>query len=473
MRVESRPRPRRAPAPPTPHDAIRELQRSAGNRAVGAMLQRALWTWTNGSWRLTHSHPSQKLDPPPFPGTTEGERYDTELGRAPDDWVVVDRNPQHQNCTDFAFDGDPDLALVADLGQLLQTAAGKGYALTNSPGDAAVVLYGASGHYSHAIKRIGSTWFEVQSLGGAMRRYTRGPTPPATHEGDTVVAMLRKGALPLTGGGGQMLSQASLQREVRPSYHVKGFEHFNAQIAYSRFLTVLNMLSPAAQEALQFFYTNESGHTLEFRFLELIEEDKELRGLTLPMASGTQLDANMQLAGSAVYVFVVKLAVKLMSNEETVDLDKIVRTMQHEVEFHVVPRYRRMQKGDHPYANRDDHANPDNVIRSWGTYLRMTQARRERNPAVGAMYFEDALQDLENNLSLMTNEDIKHEAAQLEPLLRHTEALARAVFDGRGGSRTMLTHVIKISTRLKDAAGIAPQLDWKALFEKIAVPAWF
>jgi hypothetical protein len=176
-----------------PHRAsLAALQRSAGNRAVAGMLQRALLSWTGSEWRVAHKGPLELVTLPTFPGDFVGQTYDTETEKLSSGWVKANIITQAQNCTDFAFNGDPDLALEPDLQRLLQAAQLKGYQRTTSGPDATVVLYGRNGNYSHAIKRLNGNWYEMTSLGGELRRYTGPENPPARHEGDEIVAMLKR-----------------------------------------------------------------------------------------------------------------------------------------------------------------------------------------------------------------------------------------------------------------------------------------
>lgn len=178
--------------PAGPHDGIRALQRSVGNRAVCAMLLRALLTWTGTEWRVAHQGPLERVATPSFAGEFIGQTYDTETDTLSRAWVDTNMPTRAQNCTDFAFDGDPDLALVSDLDQLLTLVRAKGYEETSSGSEASVVLYGRNGNYSHAIRRVHGAWYEVSGLGGTVRRYAGAENPPAQHTGDHVVAMLKK-----------------------------------------------------------------------------------------------------------------------------------------------------------------------------------------------------------------------------------------------------------------------------------------
>jgi hypothetical protein len=177
-----------------PHSGLVALQRSVGNRATGGLLQRALLSWRGTEWRVVHSGPSELVAKPSFAGEFVNQTYDTETERLSSGWSPVKGGrTDAQNCTDFAFDGDPDLALVADLRELLRLAATKGYRETRTPSDATVVLYGSNGNYSHAIKRVEGRWYEVSSLGGELRVYTASDNPPERHTRDVIVAMLKKG----------------------------------------------------------------------------------------------------------------------------------------------------------------------------------------------------------------------------------------------------------------------------------------
>ena len=108
-------------------------------------------------------------------------------------WEVIDSDPQWQNCTDFAFNGDSDLCFVPSLSKLLKKANEKGYAETSDLGQAVVILFGRNDNYSHAIRNVKGEWYEVESLGGSLRKYTGPDAPPKFHSGDHIVAMLRKG----------------------------------------------------------------------------------------------------------------------------------------------------------------------------------------------------------------------------------------------------------------------------------------
>ncbi|MDT7807333.1 MAG: hypothetical protein QOJ70_1146 [Acidobacteriota bacterium] len=110
------------------------------------------------------------------------------------EWEPIESEGQYNNCTDYAFESDVDLALVNDLDKLLRIAETKGYQRTGDRSQATVVLYGNRrlGTYTHAIRRVGGVWQEVQYDGGPMRRYTGSDGPPLTHDGDEIVAMLRR-----------------------------------------------------------------------------------------------------------------------------------------------------------------------------------------------------------------------------------------------------------------------------------------
>ena len=108
-------------------------------------------------------------------------------------WEVIDPNPQWENCTDFAFQGDPVLCMEGRLSKLLKKAKEKGYAETSDLGQAVVILFGKNGNYSHAIRKVGGQWHEVKHDGGPMRKYTGPDAPPKFHGGDYIVAMLSQG----------------------------------------------------------------------------------------------------------------------------------------------------------------------------------------------------------------------------------------------------------------------------------------
>jgi hypothetical protein len=107
-------------------------------------------------------------------------------------WTEFLKEHPYENCTDYAFERDFDLALVADLKTLLKIAQSKGYRLVEDPAVATVVLYGKNGNYSHAIRKDRGAWYEVHGIGRPMFKYNGDPRPPSTHGGDLIVAMLQK-----------------------------------------------------------------------------------------------------------------------------------------------------------------------------------------------------------------------------------------------------------------------------------------
>jgi hypothetical protein len=107
-------------------------------------------------------------------------------------WEKIDVEHQFQNCTDFAFEGHEKLVIQPDLKKLLEEAQKQGYEVTKDPSQATVVLYGQGKNYSHAIRKVKDAWYEVEYIGGPLRKYTGTGGPPTTHNKDVIVAMLKR-----------------------------------------------------------------------------------------------------------------------------------------------------------------------------------------------------------------------------------------------------------------------------------------
>jgi len=163
---------------------------------------------------------------------------------------------------------------------------------------------------------------------------------------------------------------------------------------------------------------------------------------------------------------------RLASEQDTVNLHKLVRTMQHEVEYHVVPRYRRLAGIQQQYGHREDHGNIDSLLRSWETYLNGTERYRAANPAVAARYFEDSLQDLDNNTQIVPGVDVQIEWQRTEPLFQRTLLLAAAIAGAGGLSHKMMFHLHAIVARIRDALPHLPDPGLDLLAGAVRLPAW-
>lgn len=105
------------------------------------------------------------------------------------DWVPVGTAP-YQNCTHYAFDGYDDLIFEQDLHRLLEKARALGWKEVSDPLSATVLLYGKSGRYNHAIRRVDSQWRQFHNVGYQIWEWMGGPVPPCTFGDDDIIAML-------------------------------------------------------------------------------------------------------------------------------------------------------------------------------------------------------------------------------------------------------------------------------------------
>jgi hypothetical protein len=95
-----------------------------------------------------------------------------------------------QNCADFAFQ-DPFLGAEQMVARIAAQAHTAGLKVTRSHSEATVVLYGRGETYTHAIRKVGSKWQEVQYPGGPHREYQGSEDPPLSNGSDVIVLMLR------------------------------------------------------------------------------------------------------------------------------------------------------------------------------------------------------------------------------------------------------------------------------------------